>query len=348
MTECRGYAAIEAKKELEPFNFQRRELRENDVFVEIDFCGVCHSDIHTARGEWAGNVFPVVPGHEIIGHVKQVGSKVSKYKEGDHVGVGVLVDSCQTCPSCKENLEQYCENEKVLTYGAKDLIDGQITYGGYSSSIIVREEFVLKIPDNLDPAAAAPLLCAGITTYSPLKHWGVGPDSHVGVAGLGGLGHMAVKLAKALGAKVTVFTTSPSKKEDAHRLGADRVILSKNEDEMRKGANSMDFILNTIAAAIDLQPYIECLKREGVMTLVGIPEHPHSGFSPAPLISKRRSVAGSVIGGLKETQEMLDFCGEHNIVSDIEKIPVREVNEAFERTVKGDVKYRFVLDLKTL
>lgn len=348
MYETKGYAAHSEKDPLKPFSFKRRDLRDNDVFLEIQYCGVCHSDIHQVRSEWNGTDYPIVPGHEIVGVVKEIGSSVSKYQVGDTVGVGCLVDSCKKCTSCNEHLEQYCEKGKVPTYNGKDLITGETTFGGYSTNLVCREDFVLKIPKNLELANTAPLLCAGITTYSPLKHWKVSATDRVGVVGLGGLGHMAVKIANAMSAQVVVFTTSTSKVDDAKRLGASEVIISKNESEMKKMAGSMDLILNTVGAPIDLNPYLETLKRDKTMVMVGLPEKPHLSLEMSKLISKRRSIAGSLIGGIKETQEMLDFCGEHGIVSDIEKININQINEAYDRVVKGDVKYRFVIDIATL
>lgn len=348
MVQSSGYAAQSKDQPLGPFNFERRALRENDVFIEIQFCGVCHSDIFQARDGWKKSIYPMVPGHEIVGVVKKIGPKVTKFKAGDRVGVGVIIDSCQECSSCKEQLEQYCEKGSVKTYNGNDYHTGEVTYGGYSNNIVVREEFVLRLPGNLDPAAAAPLLCAGITTYSPLKHWKVGPGVAVGVVGLGGLGHMAVKFAKAMGAKVHVFTTSDKKKEDAKQLGADQVTLSKNSQEMEAAINSVHLIINTVGAPIQLEPYINCLKRDGTMVMVGLPDDQHPPFPIGSLVFQRRCLAGSSIGGIQETQEMLNFCGEHNIVSEIELIEIQKINEAFDRTENGDVKYRFVIDLKSL
>ncbi|MBV8627090.1 MAG: NAD(P)-dependent alcohol dehydrogenase, partial [Paraburkholderia sp.] len=311
MNKTYAYAARNAESKLAPFELQRRNLRDNDVQMDVLFCGVCHSDLHTARNEWKNTVYPVVPGHEIVGRVTAVGPQVSKYKVGDLVGVGCLVDSCRTCPSCQEGLEQYCEVGFVGTYNGQDRQTGENTYGGYSTSLVVDEAFVLSVPKNLDPAGVAPLLCAGITTYSPLRQWGAGPGKKVGIVGLGGLGHMGVKLAHAMGAHVVLFTTSASKVEDAKRLGADEVVISKNPQEMEAHANSFDFILNTVAAQHDLNPFIALLKRDGTMTLVGAPEHDHPSPQVFNLIFKRRRLAGSLIGGIAETQEMLDFCGEH-------------------------------------
>ena len=347
MTKAISYAAISAKEKLAPFKFERREVSAKDVQIEILFCGVCHSDLHTARNEWQNSVYPVIPGHEIVGRVTSVGADVKALKVGDLAGVGCLVDSCGVCEDCKDGLEQYCDKE-VFTYNSPDKHTGKMTYGGYSNQIVVDEHFVLHISDKLDLAAVAPLLCAGITTYSPLKHWKVGPGSKVGVVGLGGLGHMAVKLAHAMGAHVVLFTTSSNKVEDAKRLGADEVVISKNPDEMKAHLKSFDFILNTVAAAHNLDVFTELLKRDGTMCLNGVPEHAHPSPNIGHLIFKRRQIAGSLIGGIKETQEMLDFCAEHNITSDIEIIDIKDVNEAYERMVKGDVKYRFVIDMATL
>lgn len=348
MNKTYAYAARDAESKLAPFEFQRRELRDHDVQMDVLFCGVCHSDLHTARNEWKNTVFPVVPGHEIVGRVTAVGPQVSHYKVGDLVGVGCLVDSCRTCASCEEGLEQYCEVGFVGTYNGQDRETGENTYGGYSTDLVVDEAFVLRVPDNLDPAGVAPLLCAGITTYSPLRQWGAGPGKKVGIVGLGGLGHMGVKLANAMGAHVVLFTTSASKVEDAKRLGAHEVVISKNPEEMEAHANSFDFILNTVAAQHDLNPFINLLKRDGTMTLVGAPEHDHPSPQVFNLILKRRRLAGSLIGGIAETQEMLDFCGKYGITSDIEMIPVQKINDAYERMLKSDVKYRFVIDIDSL
>ncbi|WP_395069721.1 NAD(P)-dependent alcohol dehydrogenase [Paraburkholderia silvatlantica] len=343
-----GYAARDAASPLAPFEFQRRDLRELDVRIDVLFCGVCHSDLHQARDEWRNTIYPVVPGHEIVGRVAETGKGVTKYKVGELVGVGCLVDSCRTCPSCAEGLEQYCENGWVGTYNGADRVSGDITYGGYSTQLVVDEAFVLRVPENLDAAAAAPLLCAGITTYSPLRTWGAGPGKKVGIVGLGGLGHMGVKLAHAMGAHVVLFTTSPSKIEDGKRLGADEVVISKDPEQMQAHANSFDLIVNTVAAQHDLNPFIELLRRDGTMTLVGAPEHDHPSPQVFNLIMKRRRLAGSLIGGIAETQEMLDFCGKHGITSDIEMIKMQDINNAYERMLKSDVKYRFVIDLDSL
>jgi uncharacterized zinc-type alcohol dehydrogenase-like protein len=348
MTTTYAYAASDAQSKLAPFEFQRRELREHDVQMEVLFCGVCHSDLHQARNEWKNSIYPVVPGHEIVGRVTAVGAGVTRHKTGDLVGVGCLVDSCRTCPSCEEGLEQYCENGWVGTYNGADRITGDITLGGYSTQLVVDEDFVLSVPKNLDPAGTAPLLCAGITLYSPLRTWGAGPGKKVGIVGLGGLGHMGVKLAHAMGAHVVLFTTSQSKVEDAKRLGADEVVISKNPEEMEAHVNSFDLIVNTVAAQHDLNPFLNLLRRDGTMALVGAPEHDHPSPQVFNLIMKRRRLAGSLIGGIAETQEMLDFCGEHGITSDIEVIPMQQINDAYERMLKSDVKYRFVIDLDSL
>ncbi len=347
MKKSIAYAAYDAKKPLSPFRFERREVGATDIQIDILFCGVCHSDIHQVKDEWGGSAYPMVPGHEIIGRVIKVGDAVKGFKVGDLAGVGCMVDSCGVCPDCTEHLEQFC-NSTVFTYNSPDKHTGNLTYGGYSDNIVVDERFVLHVSEKLDPAAAAPLLCAGITTYSPLRHWNIQKGDKVGIVGLGGLGHMGVKLAHAMGAYTVLFTTSPSKAVDAKRLGADEVVISKNADEMAKHATSFDFILNTVAAPHDLDQFMTLLKRDGTMCLVGVPDHPHPSPSVSNLIFKRRTLAGSLIGGIKETQEMLDFCAEHNITSDIELIPIQEINVAYERMLKSDVKYRFVIDMKSL
>ena len=347
MLKTHGYATHSANSPLVPFNFERREPGSKDIQIEILYCGVCHSDIHQVRNEWGNSTFPMVPGHEIIGKVTAIGHQVTGFSIGQTVGVGCLVDSCRVCPECQENLEQYC-NAPTFTYNSPDNISGGSTYGGYSSKIVVDQHFVLHISDKLDPAAAAPLLCAGITTYSPLKHWQVGEGDKVGIVGLGGLGHMGVKFARAMGAHVVLFTTSANKVDDAIRLGAHEVVISKDTEAMQKHRLSFDFILNTVAAAHILDSFTELLKRDGTLCLVGVPDHPHPSPSIGNLIFKRRQIAGSLIGGLKETQEMLDFCAEHNIVSDIEIIPIQQINEAYERMLKSDVKYRFVIDMASL
>jgi uncharacterized zinc-type alcohol dehydrogenase-like protein len=348
MLQSKGYGATGADDPLHQLDFQRRDPGPHDVQIDILYCGVCHSDLHTVRNEWGNTVYPVVPGHEIIGRVAAVGAHVTRHKQGDIVGVGCLVDSCQRCDACDIGLEQYCENGFVGTYNGEEMHTGGMTYGGYANNIVVTEKFVLKVPPSLDPAAAAPLLCAGITTYSPLRHWKVGPGQKVGVVGLGGLGHMGIKLAHAMGAHVVLFTTSPNKREDGLRLGADEVVVSKNAAEMAAHENSFDFILNTVAAPHSLDAFLVLLRREGTMTLVGAPATPHPSPQVFNLIMKRRHLAGSLIGGIAETQEMLDFCAEHGIVSDIEMISIGNINEAYERMLKSDVKYRFVIDMASL
>lgn len=348
MLASTGYGTDSATEPLRLMRFERRDLQPKDVQIDILYCGVCHSDLHTARNEWGNTVYPVVPGHEIIGRVAAVGSEVTRYKPGDMVGVGCMVDSCQHCSACAEGLEQYCENGFVGTYNGEEMHTGGMTFGGYAKNIVVTEKFVLRVPESLDPAAAAPLLCAGITTWSPLREWKVGKGQKVGIVGLGGLGHMGIKLAHALGAHVVLFTTSPGKAEDAKRLGADEVVVSRDADAMRAHAGSFDFILNTVAAPHPLDPFLTLLKRDGTMTLVGAPASPHPSPQVFNLIMARRRLAGSLIGGIAETQEMLDFCGERGIVSDIEMIPVQDINTAYERMLKSDVKYRFVIDMSTL
>jgi alcohol dehydrogenase (NADP+) len=350
MPNANAYSAASATSPLASTTIARREPTPHDVQIEILFCGICHSDLHTVRNEWSSvmpTVYPCVPGHEIVGRVTKVGSAVRKFKAGDVVGVGCLVDSDRTCPECEAGLEQFCPGG-TLTYNSPDKHGtAPVTYGGYSSGIVVDERFVLRIPSNLDLAGAAPLLCAGITTYSPMRHWGVGKGKKVGVVGLGGLGHMGVKFARALGAQVVVFTTSPGKKDDALRLGAHEVVLSRNADEMRKHAGSFDFILDAVAADHDLAAYVQLLRRDGNLTLVGAPEKPLA-IPAFGLIFGRRSVSGSPIGGIPETQEMLDFCGEHGITADVEVIPMQKVNEAYERMLRSDVKYRFSIDMASL
>lgn len=348
MNITHAYAAHDAKSALVPFDYTPRPLRDHDVQIKVLFCGVCHSDLHQARNEWSNTLYPVVPGHEIVGRVSAVGSHVSAYQVGDLVGVGCMVDSCRHCPSCEEGLEQYCENGFTGTYNGQDRQTGAVTYGGYSTDLVVDQDFVLRVPANLDPAGVAPLLCAGITTYSPLRQWGAGPGKKVGIVGLGGLGHMGVKLARAMGAHVVLFTTSPSKIDDAKRLGAHEVVISRDPEQMAQHTNSFDFILNTVAAQHDLNPFLNLLRRDGTLTLVGAPEHDHPSPQVFNLIMKRRRIAGSLIGGIAETQEMLDFCGQHGITSDIELIPMQQINEAYERMLKSDVKYRFVVDIDSL
>jgi uncharacterized zinc-type alcohol dehydrogenase-like protein len=334
-------------EDLKLLNIDRREVLAKDVEIDILYCGVCHSDLHTARNEWHGTVYPNVPGHEIVGRVTKVGSDVTKFKVGDLAGVGCLVDSCRVCESCKEGLEQYCEGGHVQTYNGHEKYLNQQTFGGYSERVVVDEDFVLHIPQNLDLAATAPLLCAGITTYSPLKHWNVGPGMKVGIVGIGGLGHMGVKIAKAMGAHVVVITTSASKTEDAKRLGADEIILSTDTEQMKNNAGTLHFILDCVSAQHDINAYLGLLKRDGQLTLVGAPENPLP-VAPFSLIPMRKSFSGSMIGGIAETQEMLDFCGKHNIISDIEIINMQDINAAYDRLLKGDVKYRFVIDMASL
>jgi uncharacterized zinc-type alcohol dehydrogenase-like protein len=349
MYNAKAYSVASATSPFASTTIQRREPTEHDVQIEILFCGICHSDLHQARNEWSGvmpTVYPCVPGHEIVGRVTKVGSAVTKFKAGDLAAVGCLVDSDGTCPECRAGLEQFCPNI-TLTYNFPDKHTGGVTYGGYSDSIVVTERFVVRVPDNLDLAGTAPLLCAGITTYSPMHHWGVTKGKKVGIVGLGGLGHMGVKFAHALGAHTVVFTTSPGKKDDALRLGADEVVLSRDANEMAKHAGSFDFILDAVSADHDINAYIQLLARDGNLTLVGAPEKPLS-VGAFGLIFGRRSLSGSPIGGLAETQEMLDFCGKHNITSDVEVIPIQKVNEAYERLLKADVKYRFSIDMASL
>ena len=349
MTQALGYAAQSATTPLAPYKFERRPPGDLDVAIDILYCGVCHSDLHTARGEWGNTIYPTVPGHEIVGRVTATGPLVSKFAPGDIVGVGCMVDSCQHCQPCAQGIEQYCENGFTGTYNGPMFGGGENTYGGYSDTLVVRESFVLKVSHDAGSlAAVAPLLCAGITTYSPLKQWQVGPGQKVGIVGLGGLGHMGVKIAAAMGARVVLFTTSESKRADALRLGAHEVVVSKNPEEMAAQAGQLDFILNTVAAPHDLDPFLNLLKLDGTMTLVGAPDSPHPSPGVFNLILKRRRLAGSLIGGIRETQEMLDFCAAHGIVSDIEMIRMDEINTAYERMLKSDVKYRFVIDMATL
>jgi len=347
---AKAFAAQSASSGLASHAIQRRSPRPQDVQIEILYCGVCHSDLHQVRNEWQSvmpTVYPCVPGHEIVGRVIKVGSAVKKFKEGDIAAVGCMVDSCRECANCRAGEEQFCEKFMTLTYNGQDKILGGVTYGGYSDTIVVDENYVLRVSNKLDPAGTAPLLCAGITTYSPLRHWKVKRGQKVGIVGLGGLGHMGVKFAKAFGAHVVLFTTSPNKTADAVRLGADDVVISKNATEMTKHAGSFDFILDAVSAEHDLNSYLQLLKLDGVMTLVGAPEKP-SPVSAFNLIMGRRSLAGSAIGGIRETQEMLDFCAEKGISADIELIPIQKINEAYERLLKGDVKYRFVIDMASL
>lgn len=349
MPQTKAYAASSPTAPLVPTAIPRRDPGERDVQIEILFCGICHSDLHSVRNEWSAfnpTVYPIVPGHEIVGRVTRVGSEVTKFQPGDFAAVGCMVDSDRACPQCQAGLEQFCPN-MILTFNSPDKHLGGVTYGGYSDSIVVDEHFVLRVPPNLNSAGAAPLLCAGITTYSPLRHWGIGKDKKIGIVGLGGLGHMGVKLAHAFGAHVVVFTTSPGKQDDAHRLGADEVVVSLNPNEMRKHEGSFHFILDTVSADHDINPFLDLLVLDGNLTLVGAPPKP-LGVYAFSLIVARRSISGSSIGGIPETQEMLDFCGEHNITADVEVIPIQKVNEAYDRLVKSDVKYRFAIDMASL
>lgn len=344
----KAYAAQSETSELAPHPIERRELRSDDVAIDITYCGVCHTDIHYAENDWGGTIYPVVPGHEIIGKVTAVGDKVKGFKVGDSVGVGCMVDSCRECSSCEQGLEQYCLNGMVPTYNGEDLHDKSVTYGGYSEKIVVSDRFVVRVPEKLDPAKAAPLLCAGITTYSPLRHFGVKEGHKVGVIGMGGLGHMGVKFAKAMGAEVTLFTRSESKVAEAKQQGADNVIISTDDEQMGAAAETFDFLLDTVPVQHDLNPYINCLKVDGTHILVGLLEPVDPALQAGALVMKRRVLAGSLIGGIPETQEMLDFCAEHNIHCDVEMLDIQNINEAFVRMKKGDVKYRFVIDMDTL
>jgi len=347
-TIVKAYGATASTEDLKSLDIERRAVGVNDVNIDITYCGVCHSDIHTAKNDWKGTNYPVVPGHEIIGRVTAIGNNVQTYKVGELVGVGCMVDSCQTCASCEQDLEQFCEKGATFTYNSPDThIAGAQTYGGYATSVVVDEKFVLRVPENLDEAATAPLLCAGVTTWSPLTHWKVKKGDKVGVIGLGGLGHMGVKFANALGAHVVMITTSPEKGKDAKRLGAHDVLVSKDAKDMQKHQGSFDFILNTIPVGHEMDPYLGLLKIDATMVLVGAVE-PLKPFHGGSIIMGRKRIAGSLIGGIKETQEMLDFCGEHNITSDIELIDMQEINTAFERITSNDVKYRFVIDMKSL
>ena len=347
MTESvHAYAALDATSPLQPFQFQQRKMRPDDVVIAIEYCGVCHSDLHQARNDWGFSHYPMVPGHEVVGRVTQIGSAVNKYQIGDLVGIGCMVDSCRSCSACHEGLEQYCEEGNTGTYGSLDRHDQTPTYGGYAQRIICSQDFVLKIPESLDTKAVAPLLCAGITTWSPLRHWKVGPHSKVAVVGLGGLGHMAIKLAHALGAEVTLFSRSPNKQADAIALGADHMVISTDEAQMQAVTNQFDLIIDTVPYEHDLKPYIPTLSLNGTLVLVGylgeISAH------SVPMIMGRKSIAGSVIGGIAETQDLLDFCAEHQIVSEVEMIKMQDINHAYERMLNSDVKYRFVIDMQTL
>ena len=347
MIATKGYAAQSSTENLAPFNFERREVGEHDVKFEILYCGVCHSDLHQVRNEWGHSQYPMVPGHEILGRVTEVGASVKKFKEGDLAGVGCLVDSCRECDNCKKGLEQFCRNGSTGTYNGKDKHTGTVTYGGYSNQIVVDESFVLKVSDKLPLAGVAPLLCAGITTYSPLRHWKVGKGHKVAVVGLGGLGHMAIKFASSFGAEVTMLSTSPSKEKDAKHLGAHHFALTTDHEQLLKLTGKFDFIIDTVSAAHDYNTYLQMLNTDGVMICVGAPPTP-SQIMAFNLLGGRKSLAGSMIGGIPETQEMLDYCAEHNIVSDIEMIDIAKINEAYERLLKGDVRYRFVIDMSTL
>jgi uncharacterized zinc-type alcohol dehydrogenase-like protein len=348
MISTLGIAAHDAASPLAPWRFERRDVGAHDVHIQILFCGICHSDLHTVRGEWGPCAYPQVPGHEIVGRVVSVGAGVTQWKAGDLVGVGCMVDSCQHCQPCDDGLEQYCDNGMTGTYGSTEKETGRPTQGGYSTGIVVNEKFVLRVPANLDPAGVAPLLCAGITTWSPLRQWKAGPGSRVGVVGIGGLGHMAVKLAAALGAHVVVLTTSPSKAEDARRLGAHEVVVSRDAAAMKALRNSLDLIIDTVGTPHDIDAEMQLLRLDGTLVLLGGSPQPHPAPGAFTFIMKRRRLAGSLIGGIAETQEMLDFCGQHGITADIELIKADAVNEAYERMLKSDVKYRFVIDLATL
>ena len=348
MANTKAYAAHSEESGVAPFDFDRRNPRPDDVSIEIDYCGVCHTDIHFAQNDWGATIYPVVPGHEIVGRVTSVGSDVSTYQVGDVVGVGCMVDSCRTCSACESGLEQYCKNGMTGTYNGEDRYDQSITFGGYSDNVVVSERFVVRIPEKLDPAAAAPLLCAGITTYSPLLHYGVKKGDKVGVVGMGGLGHMGVKIAKALGAEVTIFTRSQSKVTEAKKQGADHVVISTDEQQMKDAAGTFDFLLDTVPVQHDLNPYLNCLSYDGTHILVGLLEPVEPALEAGNLVLKRRVLCGSLIGGMPETQEMLDFCAEHDISCDIEMLDIKNINEAYERIKKGDVKYRFVIDMATL
>jgi uncharacterized zinc-type alcohol dehydrogenase-like protein len=347
MLPTKAYAALNEKTPLAPFEFDRRDIGEHDILIEILYCGVCHSDIHQARGEWGNSIFPMVPGHEVVGKVAKVGAKVSGYNVGDLAGIGCLVDSCRKCSSCASGEEQYCSGHVSFTYNGTEQDMKTPTQGGYSSQIVVDEKYALKVSPKLDLKAVAPLLCAGITTYSPLKHWKVGPKSRIAILGLGGLGHMGVKFGKAFGAHVTVISTSKTKEDDAKRLGADAFLLSTDAEQVQKAADSFDLILDTVSAEHDLNSVLSMIKLDGTLVVVGVPSQAPA-VHPFSLIPRRRSLAGSMIGGIRETQEMLDFCAENGIVSDIELIPMSEINNAYTRMIKNDVRYRFVIDMKTL
>ncbi len=347
----KAFAALDASSPLQPFRIERRAPGPRDVVIDIAYCGVCHSDLHTARSQWGASLYPCVPGHEIVGRVSKIGAEVSGFAVGGLAGVGCMVDSCRTCASCREGLEQYCDRGEItFTYNSRDrrASGEQPTFGGYSSQIVVDEAFCLRIPENLPLAAVAPLLCAGVTTWSPLRHWNVTKGTKVGIVGLGGLGHMGVKLAHAFGAETVLFTTSPGKVEDARRLGADHVVLSTDRDAMKQHASSFDLILDTVAASHDLDAYTSLLRRDATLVLLGVPDRPHPSPSVGKLVGKRRRIAATLIGGIRETQDMLDFCGEHGIVAEIELIRIEQINEAYERMLRSDVKYRFVIDMASL
>src|SRR6201996_1878042 len=348
MSQTSAYGAPAADQPLISLAIERREPGPRDVSIEILYCGVCHSDLHTARGAWGQKQWPIVPGHEVVGRISAVGDEGEGFAVGDLAGVGCMVDSCGACASCEEGVEQYCEGPATFTYGSVEKETGRMTAGGYSSAIVVDQDFVLRISPEVDLAATAPLLCAGITTYSPLRHWNVGSDSKVGVIGLGGLGHMAVKIAAAMGAEVTLFTTSPSKVDDARGLGATNVVISTDADQMAAAAGTLNLIIDTVAASHDLDPYINTLRRDGSIVLLGVPPTPHPSPSVGGLLGKRRSIGGSAIGGIAETQEMLDFCAEHNVGADIEMIRMDQIDEAYERVLTSDVKYRFVIDMASM
>jgi uncharacterized zinc-type alcohol dehydrogenase-like protein len=348
MPQTSAFGAPAADRPLASLTIERREPGPRDISIDILYCGVCHSDLHTVRGEWGQKEWPIVPGHEIVGRIAAVGDEVEGFAVGDLAGVGCLVDSCRTCASCAEDLEQYCENGATGTYGGVEKETGRMTHGGYSNAIVVDQDFVLHISEDVDLAATAPLLCAGITTYSPLRHWNVGPDSKVGVVGLGGLGHMAVKIATAMGAEVTLFTTSPGKADDARALGATEIVISTDADEMRAARATLDFIIDTVAAPHDLDPYLGALRRDGSLVLVGVPSEPHPSPGVFGLIGGRRSLGGSAIGGIAETQEMLDFCAEHGVTADVEMITMEQIDDAYERMLGGDVKFRFVIDMESM
>lgn len=345
MTQARAYAAAKPKAPLAPFALDRREPGPKDVVIEIAYCGVCHSDVHQARDEWGGGIFPMVPGHEIVGHIIQVGAQAKKFKLGDAAGVGCMIDSCRTCEACRADSENYCEKGANMTYSGHEKDGKTVTQGGYSTHIVVNEDFVLRLPKNLELSKVAPLLCAGVTTYSPLRHWQVKAGQRVGVVGLGGLGHVAVKLAVSMGAHVVVFSHSAHKKDDAKQLGAHEFIVTKDAAALQKAQGGFHFILDTVSAPHDLNAYLSLLRLEGAMVLVGLPTEPPK-IEPGSLIFKRRTLAGSLIGGIKQTQEVLDYCGQHNITADVELVAIKDINESFERMVKGDVKYRFVIDMK--